>query len=383
MDMTDGLHARAAAIRADAAPASGSASRGLMHRACVDPNPFYADYLLAPALASLTDGETVHQLVAHDSAQREIGRLPVTTGRKHGRFPVAHSANWVHRHCFYGAPLLREGDEEEAWTSLLSQLDTASWSGHFLHLRGFDPNAAPGLALTRVCERQGRRLDIIEQRERALLHSEMDAEAYWTANVRSKKRKELRRLQSRLAEEGEIVRRAFAPGDDLDQWIGDFLTVEASGWKGEEGTALGSSEADRSFFRAACKGAHAAGELELLRIDCNGQAIAMLVNFVNARGGFSFKIAIDPAFARYSPGVLIEQDNLARILDARIAPWMDSCAASDHPMIDSLWAERRTIVQCRVALKKKGTAGLISRIAMPGIRFVEGRSAQFKKKAAL
>ena len=33
---------------------------------------------------------------------------------------------------------------------------------------------------------------------------------------------------------------------------------------------------------------------------------------------------------------------------------MDSCAAPDHPMIDSLWAERRTIVQYRIALHGQG-----------------------------
>lgn len=56
--------------------------------------------------------------------------------------------------------------------------------------------------------------------------------------------------------------------------------------------------------------------------------------------------------ARFSPGVLIELDNLRHVLDGPDGPdWMDSCAAPDHPMIDSLWAERRTIVQYRVALK--------------------------------
>jgi len=38
--------------------------------------------------------------------------------------------------------------------------------------------------------------------------------------------------------------------------------------------------------------------------------------------------------------------------------WMDSCAAADHPMIDSLWAERRSIVQYRIALQGKGATRL-------------------------
>lgn len=372
--MPDRMQSVAPAAREPRAPAAP-----LAHADCAEPNPFYADHLLAPALADLADGETVRQIVARDADGREIGRLPVTTHRRHGHFPIAHCANWVHRHCFYGAPLLRAGHEDDAWTALLAALDAAPWAGRFLHLRGFDPQAPAGQALARACARQGRRLDIIETRERALLASDLDADAYWTATVRSKKRKELRRLQYRLAEEGEIVRRVLGPGDDLGQWIDDFLKVERSGWKGEGGTALGSQTADARFFRAACAGARAAGELEMLRIDCGGRPIAMLVNFVGPLGGFSFKIAIDPAFARYSPGVLIEQDNLARVLDEKVAPWMDSCAATDHPMIDSLWAQRRTIAQCRIPLAGGVFKSATNRAALGAMRLAEAGYARMKK----
>src|SRR3546814_5811349 len=72
------------------------------------------------------------------------------------------------------------------------------------------------------------------------------------------------------------------------------------------------------------------------------------------RGGFSFKIAFDETMSRFSPGVLIEIDNLRRVLNRDDLDWMDSCAAADHPMIDSLWGERRQIVQYRVALRGVG-----------------------------
>src|SRR3546814_16764560 len=72
------------------------------------------------------------------------------------------------------------------------------------------------------------------------------------------------------------------------------------------------------------------------------------------RSGFSFKIAFDETMSRFSPGVLIEIDNLRRVLNRDDLDWMDSCAAADHPMIDSLWGERRQIVQYRVALRGVG-----------------------------
>ena len=47
------------------------------------------------------------------------------------------------------------------------------------------------------------------------------------------------------------------------------------------------------------------------RLDLDGKPLAMLVNFLTAPGSFSFKTAFDEAFSRYSPGVLIQLDNLA------------------------------------------------------------------------
>ena len=83
--------------------------------------------------------------------------------------------------------------------------------------------------------------------------------------------------------------------------------------------------------------------------DLDGAPVAMLINFVASPGGFSFKTAFDEAYARYSPGVLIQLDNLSLMRRPDIE-WMDSCAAENHPMINSLWAERRGIVRVSVPL---------------------------------
>src|SRR3546814_9436139 len=80
----------------------------------------------------------------------------------------------------------------------------------------------------------------------------------------------------------------------------------------------------------------------------------MLVNFLSGLGCFSFKIAFDETMSRFSPGVLIEIDNLRQVLNRDDLDWMDSCDAADHPMIDSLWGEHRQIVQYRVALRGVG-----------------------------
>ncbi len=346
--------------------------------ACAEANPFYADPLLRAALAHLAD-RPVH-LIEPCDGDMPLARLPVAAARRHGRVPVPHCVNWMHRHGFYGAPLLRQGAEEAGWAALLGALDAAPWSGLFLHLRGVDADGPAVRALAAVCAGQGRRLDEIGRYSRALLASPLDAAAYWEANVRAKKRKELRRLQARLSEEGPVRLRTLSDPADLPEWLETFLVVEQSGWKGARGTALASATADSAFLRAGCAAALDHGALDILRLECGARTIAMLVNFVGPDGGFSFKIAIDPAFARFSPGVLIEQANLARVLDDKVAPWMDSCAAPDHPMIDSLWGERRSIAQYRVALLKPGAGALTGRLALPALSGLEKGYQHVKRR---
>jgi CelD/BcsL family acetyltransferase involved in cellulose biosynthesis len=316
-------------------------------------NAFYAPDMLGAALDHLAGGAHVRMV----EAQRDgalIGLMPVVVAPRHGRLPIGCVTNWMHDHCFFGAPLIRRGEEIAAWRALLGQLDEAHWAPGFLHLRGLDAAGANAAALEALCVEQRRGRREVHRYDRAMLRSELDADAYWESQVRSKKRKELRRLQKRLAEMGRVESRLLGEHDDLTAWCGEFLALEAAGWKGKEGTALACRAEDAAFFRAACAAAFSHGRLHFLRMDLDGRAIAMLVNFRHGEGAFSFKIAFDETLGRFSPGVLIEIANLHAVQGDPAIGWMDSCAAADHPMIDSLWAERRTITQYRIALKGPG-----------------------------
>lgn len=320
-----------------------------------EPNAFYAPDMLGAAIDHLANGHDV-QLIKVSEGDTAIGLLPVQRRTRHGRLPIGCVGNWMHDHCFFGAPIIRKGHEIAAWRGFLAQLDAAAWAGGFLHLAGLDAAGANAAALEALCVEQRRGRLEIHRYDRAMLRSDLTADAYWESHVRSKKRKELRRLQKRLADLGTVETRLLTQDQDLARWCGDFLELEASGWKGQEGTALDCKPDHAAFFHAACAAAFDAGRLHMLRIDLDDRAIAMLVNFRHGEGAFSFKIAFDETLGRFSPGVLIEIANLHAVqADADIG-WMDSCAAADHPMIDSLWAERRTIVQYRIALHGSGMA---------------------------
>jgi CelD/BcsL family acetyltransferase involved in cellulose biosynthesis len=340
-------------------------------------NAFYAPDMLTAALDHLAAEGQVRVLEAMDG-DRLIGLLPVETRARSGRLPVACVANWMHDHCFFGAPILRRGHEAAAWRAFLRQLDDAPWARGFLHLQGLDAAGANAAAIEAVCVEQRRDWREIHRYDRAMLRSDLSADAYWESHVRAKKRKELRRLQKRLAELGTVETRLLRAGEPLAQWCDDFLALEAAGWKGAEGTAMASRPDHAAFLRDAGAAAFAAGRLHMLRLDLDGRAIAMLINFRHGEGAFSFKIAFDEALGRFSPGVLIEIANLHAVQDDPAIAWMDSCAAADHPMIDSLWAERRSIVQYRVALHGRGHARLRRAAALAAVTGAERLARMLK-----
>ena len=75
----------------------------------------------------------------------------------------------------------------------------------------------------------------------------------------------------------------------------------------------------------------------------------MLATFLSPPAAFSYKTAYDERLARFSPGVLLQRENLA-LLSRDDIDWCDSCASADHPMIDHLWRERRAIGRYSIAI---------------------------------
>ena len=317
-------------------------------------------HLAAPADASMVE-------VRDDDGL--VGLLPITTMPRYGRIPIRHAENWLHYNCFLGTPLVRQGQEAVFWTCLLEALDRNAALPAFLHVVGLRGDGPLVAALLGV--RSG--AAIVHRSTRALLQSDLGPTAYYEATVRKKKRKEIGRLQSRLRELGTIEAHQFGPDDDLDTWVDAFLTLEASGWKGRDGAALANDQATEAFLRDALRGAAEAGRLDMLRIDLDGQPIAMLVNFIALPGSFSFKIAFDENHGRFSPGVLIQLENL-KILERPGFDWMDSCASEDHPMINSLWGERCEIVRISVPLR-----GWRRRMMFSGARALENGSAMVRR----
>jgi CelD/BcsL family acetyltransferase involved in cellulose biosynthesis len=346
-----GTHAPVARLRPLAETLFDAAWDDLAAHAA-EPNVFAEPWFLDAARA-LPQSAGVHLLTAHQDGQL-IGAIPLCIDPRYGRLPLGHVETWLHYHSFLGTPLLRASYEIAAWSAMFEALDRSDWARGLIHFTGLAEHGPAHRALIAAAKSMGRPCPTVHRIERAALAGDLSPEAYYETHVRKKKRKELKRLAARLAEMGALTTRRFAASHDRAAWADAYLALEARGWKGQAGSALAADPATRAFFHAALAGAEAAGKLDMLRMDLDGRPIAMLVNFLAPPGGFAFKTTFDEDYARFSPGVLLQIENLA-LLDHPSLDWVDSCAVENHSMIDSIWAERRAIV--RVTLPLAGARG--------------------------
>lgn len=318
--------------------------------AATTPNPFFEPWYLLPAYQAF-DTEGTGRILTLEIGGELVGLLPLAAARRYGRWPFAHLATWLHPNAFLGVPLVRAGCETLFWQALLewADEDRAAACALFLHLPAMPLEHPLTQALFDVADREHRTVALVMREQRALLHSPLSPERYLERALPGKKRKELRRQHTRLAEQGELVCERRDDAGAIAEWTEAFLALETRGWKGQNGSAMASAPGTAALFRQALAGAAALGKLERLALMLDGQPIAMLANFLAPPGSFSFKTAFDERYARFSPGVLLQRENLALLSRPGIA-WCDSCAAPDHPMIDSLWTERRPIGRISVAI---------------------------------
>jgi CelD/BcsL family acetyltransferase involved in cellulose biosynthesis len=324
------------------------------------PNPFFESWYLLPGLARFDPGARI--LIASLARGGMLEALvPLQRARRYGRHPLPHLAVWLHANAFLGAPLVAVGAEEAFWEALLDWADHHAGPALFLHTAALPLDSALVEALRAVGARQGRRVAMVHREERAMLASPLTPAAYLDAALPGKKRKELRRQQARLAEQGTLTATRHGDETDIAAWIERFLALEARGWKGSAGSALACAGETAGLFRMAMAEAAARGQLERLSLELDGRPIAMLATLIAPPGAFSYKTAFDETFSRFSPGVLLQLENLKLLERADIA-WTDSCAAPDHPMIDSLWRERRALGRFSIAIGGAARRALFGRV---------------------
>jgi len=124
----------------------------------------------------------------------------------------------------------------------------------------------------------------------------------------SKLRSQLRQARRRLGEQGPL---SFCRVETADrEALGRFYRLEASGWKGQEGSAILCSAATRCFYDEMADSAARFGYFSLYMLELKDQLIAAHYAFTHRGRCYSPKVAYHEDFKQFAPGHLIVEEIL-------------------------------------------------------------------------
>jgi hypothetical protein len=341
----------------------------------IEPNCFYEPSMLIPAVESFASNLDLHFafVYAPDGLRPHgpkilCGFFPLELSRRYKKLPVSIFRFWKHAYCFLCTPLLKTDYERQALEAFFDWLESPESPAQLMECNSIGGDGAFHKLLVDELNKRAR-LSFLEGRYNRALFKPSTSEG-----ISGRHKKELRRQQNRLAEEGLLEYAALENKAELEEWIREFLQLEASGWKGQMESAFASEEASRSFFETVVKEAFERKQLMMIALNLNGKPVAMKCNFLTGNGSFAFKIAFDERYSRYSPGVLLELENMRRVSAMPFVEWMDSCAVSKHFMINRLWKDRRSIETILLSTGKRPADFLVS--ALPILRWFKRKMAR-------
>jgi hypothetical protein len=318
--------------------------------ASLEANVFYEPWMLRPAIEAFGRGPLplfvfVYRPPAEGSSEAPMlcGFFPVERHERYKGLPVPALALWWHIQCALCTPLVRAGYAREALAAFLEWARSDARGAPLVELGFVSADGPFHRVLVEELGARSMRSYVCDAFARALLVPCETSRDFLERAVSGQRRKELRRLRRRLGENGRLESRAWQSLDELDAWIDGYLQLEASGWKGREGTAIAQHPAQVAFIREVWRAAAARGRFQMLGLFLDGRPVAIGVNYLAGDVAFHFKIAYDEALARFSPGVQLELDLIEHAHAAPRLRWVDSCARANHPMIDRLWPDRRSI----------------------------------------
>jgi CelD/BcsL family acetyltransferase involved in cellulose biosynthesis len=296
-------------------------------REALEPNPFYEHWMLRPALQAFGARADL-RIVQVWAGERLAGLFPFERVARYKGLPAAALVSWRHPHCLLCTPLVRTGAARACLKALFDA--PGAPLAEFAYLPAGEP-----FHQVLVAELAARGAPSIVNRayERGLLRKHR-------ATISGRFRRQAARNERRLKHLAYV---RLEPDGDIGRWIDDFLRLEASGWKGRRGGAMACSEPSRRYFGEIVRAAFDRGRLLFCGLDLDGRPIARRCSFTGGEGAYAFKIAYDEALAEFSPGALLELDNVRRLDAHPTLQWMDAFTEANVLAVERLWPERRTM----------------------------------------
>jgi CelD/BcsL family acetyltransferase involved in cellulose biosynthesis len=285
---------------------------------------------------------------ANGGAARLIGLLPAISMWRAWKIPLPVLVS-ADPYGTLGTPPLDRDVAEDAAAGLMMQARKAG--AHALILRDMSLDGAAMKAFREVLRRAGMRPRLLQSHLRACLDATRDADECLRDALGPKKLKELRRQRNRLAEHGEVRFEVASTPQAVASAVEIFLQLEASGWKGQRGTALLQHDGDAGFVRRATAALAELRQCEIVTLLSGDTPVAAAVVLRHQDRAFYFKLGVDERFAKLSPGVQLTLDLTRHLCADPAIRLVDSTADPDHPMINPIWRGRLAIGDVLIPLR--------------------------------
>jgi CelD/BcsL family acetyltransferase involved in cellulose biosynthesis len=333
-----------------------------------EPNAFM-DPALVRAAAETDPEVPIRVLLAwtsgDDSVERRLlGAWAFTVGRPgKSPMPLRMLNAPVHVHGHLATPVLDRGAPDEALDAMLDAIADDAQCPKIIALTAMGAEGPTMAALTRVLAGRGSAPCIFDRSARPKLASELDGESYLKNAMSASSRKKLRQHRRRLGEKGELTRVTTSDAAAMRRAIEDFLELEASGWKGRQGTAFLCDPAGAAFMRSAIVALAEQGCATIDALEIDGLPVSMQLILRCGPAAFTWKTAFDERFQDFSPGMLLLEDYTTSLLaDERIA-FVDSCAQDDSGFM-AVWTERQAVADLWFDARRGGSLAFRSLSAL-------------------
>ena len=320
----------------------------------VEPNIFFNPRFLAPAMPRLDDREIRFIVLRDEDEQKSRLRflMPYSIEKPGFNVGVSVIRAWSTPFGPLGSPLIDRDDPVGIVDDVLDVLSRTHLNlPEVLLLPDIRLNGAAASAIRQAAI--GRNLPVVttERKQRPILHTRLDGDAYVQLALGSHHRREFQRQKRRLEKLGRVEYTESRHPDDVRRRTEEFLSLEASGWKGRKRTAMAIDRFRAAFAREAL---YCLAERDMCRIhtlDLDGRAIASLVVMRESGVAYTWKTAFDESLSAYSPGTLLMIDTTKKLLEDPNIMRADSLAIDDHPVMSRLWMEREPMATLAIGLR--------------------------------
>lgn len=312
----------------------------------IEPNPFYEpNYLLASA-RHIEANEIRCIAVYRDGARDSdlIGLFPLQRATLALGLPLPALEFYRNDFVCQTTPLIDNADPVGVWNCFFAALERTSDAPRKVLSGLMLTNRGAFAALEQAQQTAGRAMTRVESFSRAAVDFKGSFASY-SAHYSAQRQKSTRRKLRKLASMGHVEMYAVTEPADKPAALAEFLRIEASGWKGREKTAMAQSPATRALAEAVFLTDTA--EFDVLSLD--GKAIAVMASILSGGALYTIKTAYDESYSAVSPGTILDQHQLQRVLDQpERYSRVDSCAVPGNA-VEGIWREREEIASLVIA----------------------------------